>query len=216
MCVILQKVELVDLSLPNKDFIKNSKFLKQENYLGRTRHLYNGKNVFSYRFKCNNCEGELSLQYNYVKSSKGLCKSCIKKNRPFETAYNELKRAKRHKGNKEVLITYEDFLEFTKKPLCHYCLNKLDWQPYTKINGQEMKGARSYKLDRKDNNKAYTKENCVQCCWSCNQTKSNRYSYEEFYKMTDHKRIGYIDPDLETQRQRYLFEFNISVLEAKF
>ena len=34
-------------------------------------------------------------------------------------------------------------------------------------------------IDRIDNSQGYTKENCVTCCWYCNQAKSNM-SLEEF------------------------------------
>jgi hypothetical protein len=99
-----------------------------------------------------------------------------KRKRPFESAYNSLIRnAKKRAIN--VFLTYEEFIEFTKIEECHYCLCKLIWEPH---NSKSIK----INLDRKDNNE-YSKENCVTCCKRCNQAKSNVFTYEEWYEMTE-------------------------------
>lgn len=33
--------------------------------------------------------------------------------------------------------------------------------------------------DRIDNSKGHTMDNCIPCCWQCNMTRSDRFSYEE-------------------------------------
>lgn len=38
-------------------------------------------------------------------------------------------------------------------------------------------------VDRIDNSKGHTPDNCVPCCEKCNKTRSDRYSFEEFLKM---------------------------------
>jgi hypothetical protein len=72
-----------------------------------------------------------------------------------------------------------DFFDVKVVENCYYC----GCPPcYTKISP----GGRAYfaainGIDRKDNNKGYTKENCVPCCKLCNSFKSN-FPVEEFLK----------------------------------
>ena len=73
----------------------------------------------------------------------------------------------------EVLLTYEEFLEFTKTLRCHYCFAEIDWTKDQRYN-----------LDRRNNDIGYTKENCVVCCPRCNYGKSNLFTYDEWYGMT--------------------------------
>lgn len=65
-------------------------------------------------------------------------------------------------------------LEFTKINHCTYCNSVINWN--TKNNDR-------YNLDRMDNSKGYTKDNLTVCCWICNNTKSNRFTHEEFIKL---------------------------------
>ncbi len=67
-------------------------------------------------------------------------------------------------------MTYDEFLEFTRIAACHYCGFDVCWKDY---------GRAPYNLDRKDNTKDYSKDNCVVCCFDCNATKGARFSYEE-------------------------------------
>jgi hypothetical protein len=75
-----------------------------------------------------------------------------------------------------VLLSFEEFLEFTKIKNCHYCDNSIVWDEH---NGWRIN------LDRKNNTLPYTKENCVVCCKLCNYSKSDKYTYEEWKAMTD-------------------------------
>ena len=94
----------------------------------------------------------------------------VQGHRPIESIYNLLKCAA--KGRAKVSLTYEQFLEFTKQPDCHYCGKALNWKPHSSSNG--------YKLDRKDNSLGYSKDNCVVCCPRCNRSKSDHFTYEEW------------------------------------
>jgi hypothetical protein len=38
-------------------------------------------------------------------------------------------------------------------------------------------------IDRKDNDQGYLPDNCVSCCFVCNRTKSNFFSYEEMLEI---------------------------------
>ena len=97
--------------------------------------------------------------------------------KPYEGLYKRLLRASQQTSTKrQVTVTYEEFLEFTKINQCHYCESKITWQPHNAVS--------SYNLDRKDNSGDYTKENCVVCCIRCNIGKNQYFSYDEW------KRIG--------------------------
>jgi hypothetical protein len=50
-------------------------------------------------------------------------------------------------------------------------------------------------IDRIDNSKGHTKDNCVPCCILCNSTKSNRFTYKEF------KEIGKVILKIKNQRK---------------
>lgn len=143
-----------------------------------------------YIFKCEgqNCNEELRIQHNQLRNHSVLCRSCVQKGVPFQAPYNEMITTVHRTGKKDISITYEDFLVFTKINACHYCYTPIVWIPHTKTKGKEVRGSRSYKLDRKDNNIGYHMYNVVVCCWKCNQAKGNRYTYEEWYGMTEYLR----------------------------
>ncbi len=95
--------------------------------------------------------------------------------RPYESLYNTFYAKSRVTAGKEVSLTYAEFLEFVKTTKCHYCGDKVFWTKFNlSINGS------SYNLDRKDNTKGYSKENCVVCCKRCNKGKSDIFNDEEW------------------------------------
>jgi hypothetical protein len=75
-------------------------------------------------------------------------------------------------------ITQEDFIKMSQLP-CHYCglfrFNK------RKINNNYWE---YHGLDRIDSDLGHTKENCVPCCWRCNQAKSN-YHRDDFLQWVE-------------------------------
>jgi hypothetical protein len=96
--------------------------------------------------------------------------------RPYEALYHIVHtEARRGSRNIPVSLSYEEFLEFTKATACYYCGSPLVWAE--RIRHKEYVGTN---LDRKDNSLGYSKENCVACCGSCNRTKGDRFTYEEF------------------------------------
>lgn len=93
--------------------------------------------------------------------------------RPFEAAYNNLKRMAKLM-NADVQISYEKFLGYTKVTVCHYCGEVITWKP---------QGIQAYRLDRKDPKVGYLEENLVVCCARCNLSKTNRYTHDEWLCM---------------------------------
>lgn len=83
-------------------------------------------------------------------------------------------------------ISFEDFLKLSQMP-CYYCgaapsnicnaAKKNKSSDFVKENGNFKYNG----LDRLDNSKPHTLENCVPCCKWCNLSKNNR-SVEEFLK----------------------------------
>lgn len=132
--------------------------------------------------KCD-CGNEIVRVTNQL--NKGVATSCgclskkrivemnTKDCRPFEWIYNNLSRCAKN-SNKEMSLTFEDFLEFTKITACNYCGDLIEW----KSRGTKG-GNNAYYLDRKDNTKGYLKDNCVVCCSLCNLTKHNQFTYDE-------------------------------------
>ena len=100
----------------------------------------------------------------------------MRKLRPFEALLNSVKSTARN-YNHEFTITYEEYIEFTKIPRCHYCKSLINWRPYAEGKSN------AYYLDRMDNLKGYHKENCVVCCTRCNWSKGSRFSYEEWVEI---------------------------------
>jgi hypothetical protein len=94
--------------------------------------------------------------------------------RPFEAKYNTLVNRARH----SVLITYEEFLEFTKVNDCHYCGENIPWSEYqTKVRSTAVY------LDRKDSALAYEVGNLVVCCTRCNYAKNRLFTYEQWVEI---------------------------------
>lgn len=79
------------------------------------------------------------------------------------------------KRNLEFILTKEQISEITSKN-CYYC----DMIPIQKMNSESEHGVYLYNgIDRLDNTKGYTIQNCVPCCKQCNLAK-NVLSYDEF------------------------------------
>jgi hypothetical protein len=105
------------------------------------------------------------------------CRSCNNgyKKRPYESLYNMLVlQCKNH--STDISLTYDEYLIFTNIKKCHYCKIDIIWKPHANQKG-------GYKLDRKDNNKGYSVENCVVCCPRCNWSKSNHFTYSEWVQL---------------------------------
>jgi hypothetical protein len=104
------------------------------------------------------------------------CRDCLRI-RPFEALYNIFQK-KARKRDKEIELTYEEFLEFTDIPECHYCGVPVFWTTH-----HTVKFGRKYNLDRKDNSVGYVKSNLLVCCYRCNRIKSDDIPYDEMLQI---------------------------------
>jgi len=89
------------------------------------------------------------------------------------TVYNHYRVSSRYKDN-SFELSFEQFLNLTQQD-CHYCGEVLSNFESGNGNG----GFKYNGIDRKDNTKGYTIENCVSCCKKCNFIKKDM-SYDEF------------------------------------
>ncbi len=138
-----------------------------------------------YIFKClqDGCTNEIKRRKDSLKTYSDYCLIHSHTKRPFESIYNGIVNSWR---GTPVELTYEEFINFTKIDQCHYCLSNIQWQAYGTVGGNYT--SRAYYLDRKDNTKSYSVENCVVCCTRCNKARSNSFTYEEWYGMTKYLR----------------------------
>lgn len=116
------------------------------------------------------------------------CFMCARNiNKPYETLYNRFvhivtkKNEKKHTCN----ITFKQFLKFTVIDKCHYCCAPIFWAKESR-----QANNKGYNLDRKNNDKGYTVNNCVVCCKRCNFGKGFVFTYKQWYKMTESFRNG--------------------------
>ena len=125
--------------------------------------------------KCSKCQNNIK-KYKAVPHS-GLCKKCSQHKTPYIYIFNKCKRNAKLK-HIDFSLKYKDFLEFTKNKNCTYCSQKIIWNKYGRENTK-------YNLDRKNNNNGYSKENCVVCCWNCNNLKGNKLSYDNMLLLSN-------------------------------
>jgi hypothetical protein len=148
-------------------------------------------------YECNclnkECNNVTKIDVYSFRKWSGLCKKCsdLKKltsidreknttaKRPYEALYNNLVKQS-HRRKIDMSLLFEEFVEFTKQTKCHYCNAEVFW---SKVN-LSQNGFRT-NMDRKDNSLGYEKNNLVVCCWRCNNGRSNLFSYEEWFGMTE-------------------------------
>lgn len=99
--------------------------------------------------------------------------------------YGTYKSSAKDRGH-DFLLSLEEFVEIAGGN-CYYCgclphksaqIRKDGKKRSTVFNGDWKYNG----IDRKDNSIGYIKDNCVPCCWPCNELKSN-YNEDEFIDM---------------------------------
>jgi len=150
-------------------------------------------------FKCqcdcgNTCLAMASgLRLNYYKSCGCLRKECGTRNIKFAIQGSKMKK-RLPDGICAFNELYYTYKRNSKKRNIEFNLNKQEFEMLTKGNRFYCNAARflinyvkrissgyTYNgVDRVDNMKGYTIENCVSCCKYCNYSKNNR-SIEDFY-----------------------------------
>lgn len=163
------------------------KYLKEERRLQKGKYKLR-QTVFV--FKCKICPIEIEVRKPDLKKVSGLCRQCadisaaIKRHdkarkHPYVVLWNKFTYDRKRFGQSNDL-TFPQFLEFTNIKSCHYCDTQIEWAPF-----RDMPKGHRYNLDRKDNSKGYSIENCVVCCWECNELKGARLTYGEMLVVSE-------------------------------
>ncbi len=142
--------------------------------VGITERLYYNSGIYEWECDCGNTCIASSKQINSRIDKSCGCQSLEKKtiNAKKEHFYRYKKDAR--KRNIDFNLSIEEFTKLISQD-CFYCAippnttRKIDKNNSYLYNG----------IDRVDNNKGYTIENCVACCKMCNFAKNN-YTLEEF------------------------------------
>jgi hypothetical protein len=127
------------------------------------------------------------------------------KPKPIEKLRNDYNR--RHKDNKNSFIDLQDFLSWyseTEKT-CHYCGLKEE-ESYEIVMAGKLKSNRFpqngtsgrgqgrgmwLEVDRLKPKENYSRQNCVLCCYFCNNDKSDVFDGVEYKKFMAN-RVGYL------------------------
>jgi 5-methylcytosine-specific restriction endonuclease McrA len=187
-------------------------------------------NRFSYRpgygtwlFKCD-CGNEVIRTWSSVKRSREQSCGCVRKEFDSKRLYKQ-KPMKKWKDPKEqnfniTLNSYKKKMEYEFSltddqvwnliySLCHYCGRKHS-------NTRRIKRRYEYTevfyngIDRKDNLKGYTVDNCVTACKHCNLAKRG-LSYENFKSL-----IYHIFNNLNLQQDQNLPNVELIETDSKF
>ncbi len=80
---------------------------------------------------------------------------------------------------------------------CYYCkiAEKMVLTAWKQIYGKDKRGRR-LELDRKDNDKDYSLDNCVLACAPCNIAKGNLFTCKEF------KELGIVIREIWQEREK--------------
>lgn len=125
--------------------------------------------------KCLDCEAEIRVWPGQRGSASGKCASCVNKGKPYQHVLTSIRNAARIK-NLECPLSLDDITEFAQTKKCTYCAISISWTQFW----SKFSPSHAYYLDRKNNSKGYTKENCVVCCTDCNFIRGDKFTYEEF------------------------------------
>lgn len=97
--------------------------------------------------------------------------------RPFEARFN-LCRVGAKKRAYEFSLTLDEYVDNFVGRACHYCGEDLPWNDRNyRSEDRSFRKSNGSHLDRKDNSKGYSLDNCVPCCGDCNRTKGPHVTY---------------------------------------
>lgn len=127
-------------------------------------------------WKCHcECGTERIIPSHNLRCKRTLSCGCENALPDFKHLYNKFLGV--NKKRISCRLSFQEFVKFTEIHQCHYCHALVKWTRHGKGS--------AYNLDRKNNKDGYSADNCVVCCSRCNMGKSSRFTYEEWYEMTE-------------------------------
>jgi len=136
----------------------------------------NLKDIKMSHFKSERIKSCGCLNIEKLKARKGYSSKLLKPNNlsAKKRLYSKYKK-EAFKRNLCFKIDIDSFTDLTEEN-CHYC----GIEPNKVIKHHSSRSKHTYNgIDRVDNNKGYSLDNCVPCCTQCNQSK-NKYSLGDF------------------------------------
>lgn len=154
--------------LANKEKIKKYYLANKEKYQVKQRKYYqlNKKTILA---RMNDPQIKAKAKI------KAKIRRKIKYNRAwFSDKYRRL-RSNAKIRNKIFNLSFEEFVLIRMSKTCLYCGRTAE----ELITKDKIVRREVMTIDRINNNKGYSKENCVLACYDCNRIKGNRFSYNE-------------------------------------
>ena len=146
-------------------------------------------------YKCD-CGKEIIRRRDYLKKDR-INKSCGCYKKSTGSSINDIYRMYKFKAKERNLnfdLTIDDFKNITSQN-CYYCGTPPTFYISKRYNCNNAKPIHKNGIDRFDNNKGYSVNNCVPCCTKCNRSKMDlNYKdwinhiikiYENFQKTVD-------------------------------
>jgi hypothetical protein len=149
---------------------------------------YKGSGVWLCKCDCGNTieRGVTRLHTPYDRWLGERSCGCVQKERKLDgraslrQLYKKYKEGARRRKPARVFALSESWFANLTKQNCYYC----DLPPLQKFVFAKGYGAYTYNgIDRLDNNRGYTMDNCVPCCKKCNTMKTNMSLDDFFGKM---------------------------------
>jgi len=140
---------------------------------------------------CTNCNVEQTIGEFYYSRAKNMytawCKCCYSAYRKNmlggmteeEKSARKLEKGNWNKGNRDVIL-FSNYSKIDYKKNFQNDLTKEYIQKMLKLNCVYCDYP-STGLDRIDNTKGHTQENCVSCCWECNTARMNNFTHKEMF-----------------------------------
>lgn len=176
--IIFNNNRIYKPKLKKGDIFNNLKAVKYLRHDYRKSH--GGTSVWLFECKCGRFAEikDINVRSGHTKSCTKGCHKYLGKGISLENKLYSAYKRNALKRNLEFNITKDNFIKLTKLN-CEYC-EKEPSQLYRMKSTISTEPSLLYNgIDRKNNNKGYTLDNCKPCCKTCNFAKNN-LSYDEF------------------------------------